>query len=79
MRCINIRRLDRMRAVVAGFLSFIPAGAVVREAVLLELLAPQLGEANALVAAVLLRVVWLVSELVVSGILYMSPRITASD
>ena len=66
-------------AVVAGFLSFVPAGAVVREAVLLELLAPQLGEANALVAAVLLRVVWLVSDLVVSGILYMSPRITASD
>ena len=65
-------------AVVAGFLSFIPAGAVVREAILLELLAPQLGEVNALVAAVLLRVVWLVSEFAVSGILYISPRITGS-
>lgn len=62
-------------AVVAGFLSLIPGGALVREAVLLELLAPRYGEAGAAVAAVLLRVVWLLSELAISAILYASgPR-----
>ena len=59
---------------VAGFVCFIPAGAIVREVVLLELLAPALGEAGALVTAILLRVVWLVSEIVLSGILYIVPR-----
>jgi len=57
-------------ATVAGFLSLLPGGLVVRELILLELLAPQVGEPTALVAAVLLRLVWLVSELAVSGILY---------
>jgi uncharacterized membrane protein YbhN (UPF0104 family) len=64
-------------ATVAGFVSMIPSGAIVREAVLTELLgkqfhtlAHQSGEVVALVAAVLLRLVWLVSELVISGILY---------
>lgn len=58
-------------AVVAGFLSLIPGGALVREAVLLELVAPHFGASSALVAAILLRLVWLVSELVASGILYL--------
>jgi uncharacterized membrane protein YbhN (UPF0104 family) len=57
-------------ATVAGFVSFIPGGAVVREAVLTELMAPHLGGALALVSAILLRFVWLVSELIISGILY---------
>lgn len=57
-------------AVVAGFASMIPGGALVREAVLLELLEPRLGGAVALAAAVVLRGVWLVSELVLSVILY---------
>jgi uncharacterized membrane protein YbhN (UPF0104 family) len=57
-------------ATVAGFLSLLPGGLFVRELILLDLLAPQVGEATALVAAVLLRLVWLVSEIVVSGILY---------
>jgi uncharacterized membrane protein YbhN (UPF0104 family) len=64
-------------AMVAGFLSLIPGGAVVREAILTRLLVPHLGdvapmvnpEAAALVSAVLLRLVWLVSELVLSGLL----------
>ena len=63
-------------ATVAGFLSFVPGGAVVREAVLTELIRPQFGEVVAVVSAVLLRLVWLVSELVISGILYMSARQT---
>jgi len=59
-------------SVVAGFLSQLPAGIGVRDAVLFDLLKPIAGEANALVAAVLVRLVWLVSELVVCGILYIA-------
>jgi hypothetical protein len=57
-------------AVVAGFLSMLPGGLVVRDALLAELLAHKWGEANALIAAVLLRLVWLVTEVLVCGILY---------
>lgn len=51
-------------AVVAGFLSFLPGGAVVREAVLLELLVPRYGAAAAVVGAVMLRLAWLGAELI---------------
>jgi uncharacterized membrane protein YbhN (UPF0104 family) len=61
-------------AVVAGFLSMLPGGLVVRDAVLMQLLAPVCGEANALVVAVLMRLVWLVSEIVACGILYIGAR-----
>lgn len=61
-------------ATVAGFVSFIPGGAIVREAVLAELMNHQFGSSIAVVAAVLLRVVWLVSELVISAILYAGTR-----
>ena len=57
-------------AMVAGFLSLIPGGAVVREAILTGITGPSLGEGAALVAAVVLRLVWLVSEMVISGVLY---------
>jgi glycosyltransferase 2 family protein len=57
-------------ATVAGFVSFVPGGAVVREAVLTELMVPYLGDVVALVGAILLRLVWLVSELVISSVLY---------
>jgi len=57
-------------AVVAGFASMLPGGLGVRDAVLMQLLAPICGEANALVAAVLVRLVWLVSEVLACGILY---------
>ena len=56
-------------ATVGGFVSFVPAGAVVREAVLTELTAPHFGNTMAVVAAVLLRLVWLVAELVMAGAL----------
>jgi uncharacterized membrane protein YbhN (UPF0104 family) len=61
-------------AVVAGFLSLLPGGLLVRDALLMQLLAPICGEANSLVAAVLLRLVWLVTELAVCGILYIAAR-----
>jgi glycosyltransferase 2 family protein len=57
-------------SVVAGFVSMLPAGLVAREGSLVYLLAPACGAANALVAAVLFRLVGLVSELVACGILY---------
>lgn len=57
-------------AVVAGFLSLLPGGAGVRDWVLAELMIPAFGEATAIVAVLLLRLAWLVSELVISGILY---------
>ncbi len=61
-------------ATVAGFVSFLPGGAVVREAVLAEMLAPGVGSALALVSAILLRLVWLGAELAISSILMMVPR-----
>jgi len=57
-------------ATVAGFVSLVPGGAVVREAVLTELTGPYLGGSVALVSAILLRLVWLLAELAASGVLY---------
>jgi glycosyltransferase 2 family protein len=65
-------------AVVAGFISQLPAGLGVRDALLMRLLIPICGEANALVAAVLMRLVWLLSEVVVYGILYIGVRAKAA-
>jgi len=65
-------------AVVAGFLSLIPGGAGVRESILLPLLAPQLGATVALGAAILLRIVWLVAELLVSAILFLEGKRSGS-
>ncbi|HWA97869.1 MAG TPA: lysylphosphatidylglycerol synthase transmembrane domain-containing protein [Pirellulales bacterium] len=60
---------------VAGFLSLIPGGAVVREAVLIALLAPMFGQAGAVVSAIVARIVSLVAEILISAILYVSgPR-----
>ncbi len=64
-------------ATVLGFASFVPGGAVVREAALAkltELLAPQLGGTMALVAAVLLRLAWLAAELLAAAALWMKNR-----
>jgi uncharacterized membrane protein YbhN (UPF0104 family) len=57
-------------SVVVGFLTMIPAGLVGRELVLTELMAPAYGDAAAALAALLLRVVVLVSEGLISTILY---------
>lgn len=57
-------------AVVAGFLSLIPGGAVVRELVLAQLIGRHFGSIAAVVGAVLLRLAWLLAELVISAILF---------
>lgn len=56
-------------AMIAGFLSLVPGGIGVRELVVMQLIIPRYGEVAALVAAVLLRLVWLAAELVMAGIL----------
>jgi glycosyltransferase 2 family protein len=57
-------------AVVAGFLSQIPGGLGMREWVSAELVEPQFGTAVAIVSAIIFRLVQLVSEVVISIILY---------
>jgi hypothetical protein len=58
-------------ATVTGFLSMIPSGLGVRDLVLAQLMYPLVGKAAALVGALVLRLVWLVAEVVISGILYL--------
>jgi uncharacterized membrane protein YbhN (UPF0104 family) len=57
-------------SVVVGFISFIPGGAIVREAVLMFLLPPRFGQLAAVVSAIMVRLVSIVAELVISAILY---------
>lgn len=61
-------------ALCLGFASLVPAGAGVRELLLLELLAPWLGSGIAAASAVVLRLVWMSSEVVASIILYSTIR-----
>jgi uncharacterized membrane protein YbhN (UPF0104 family) len=57
-------------AMVAGFLSLLPGGIGIREYVVMTLLAGPFGAGAAAVSAILLRLVWLLSELTLAGILY---------
>jgi uncharacterized membrane protein YbhN (UPF0104 family) len=61
-------------AMVAGFLSLLPGGVLVREYIIITLLAPAVGVVAAMVSAILLRLVWLISEVFLAGVLYMSVR-----
>lgn len=65
-------------AMVAGFLSLLPGGVGVRDLLLITLLSGSYGQVTAIISAVLLRLVWLLSELLVSGILVMAVRGAAS-
>ncbi len=56
-------------AVVLGFVSFLPGGAGVREVVLSTMLTPVVGPIAALAAAVWLRIVWLVTEMLLAVVL----------
>jgi len=55
-------------ATVAGFVSLLPGGIGVRELVMIPLLGPTIGSANAIIAAIVIRLVWLASELVGAGV-----------
>ena len=57
-------------ATVAGFVvAVLPGGLGVREGVLMSALAPALGPDRAVVAALLLRLVWVVAELAAAAVL----------
>ena len=58
-------------ATVAGFASFMPGGLVVRELVVANLLAATFNDLTAAISAILLRLVWLLAEIIVSIILYL--------
>jgi uncharacterized membrane protein YbhN (UPF0104 family) len=64
-------------AVVAGFVSMLPGGLGVRDLALIQLLSETCEPADALVAAVLVRLVWLVSESAACVILYIAARFSA--
>ena len=61
-------------AMVAGFVSLLPGGIGVRELIVIPLLEPSFGPVVAIISAVLLRVSWLVAELLVAGVLYFVVR-----
>ena len=67
-------------ATVAGFVvAVLPGGLGVREGVLMSALAPALGSDQAVVAALLLRLVWVAAELVAAAILFPWFRRPPSD
>jgi uncharacterized membrane protein YbhN (UPF0104 family) len=59
-------------ALVAGFLSLLPGGIGIREYVVMTLLAIPFGEGAAAISAILLRLVWLLAELLVAAGLYLA-------
>lgn len=72
-------------AVVAGFASLIPGGFGVRDAILIAMLGPFLAAAHvtevaaaSLSTAVLLRLVWLVAEVVTAAVMYAVPSQAAA-
>jgi glycosyltransferase 2 family protein len=54
-------------AFVAGFLSFLPGGAIAREVVLTTMLTPVTGPSGALITAILLRMIHLSVEILLAG------------
>lgn len=58
---------------VAGFLSSTPGGLGVREICLQQFLSPETGAGPAVVAVLLLRLIWTVAELLIAGVLYLVP------
>lgn len=62
-------------AIVLGFVSMLPGGLGVRELVIVPLLQPEFGAAAALGCAILIRVIWLISESGIVGIIQLGDRI----
>lgn len=63
-------------AVVVGFVSMIPGGLLARDVALATLLGSIVADsATALIAAALLRLAWLVAEVVISAILYAAGKL----
>jgi glycosyltransferase 2 family protein len=67
-------------ATVAGFVvAVMPGGLGVREGVLMSALAPALGPARSVVAALLLRLVWVAAELIAAAVLVPMLRPARAD
>ena len=62
-------------ATVAGFVSLLPGGIGVRELVMIPLLSARFDPVTAIVAAVVIRLVWLVTELTTTGIIFLVRRL----
>ncbi len=58
-------------ATTIGFLSFLPGGLGVRELVMIPLLGPAIGITSAIMASIALRLVWIATELLVGGIVWL--------
>ena len=59
-------------ATVVGFVSLIPGGLGARELVLIPILGSHFGNVPALLAAVLIRLVWIFTELMLVGIIFVT-------
>ena len=69
-------------SMVGGFVVLIaPGGLGVREGLLIEVLKdqPHVGPAIAIVVAALLRATWFLTELAAAGILFIAPKLSASQ
>jgi hypothetical protein len=64
-------------ATVGGFVSLTPGGLGSREWVLVETLAPHIGADHALVAAILLRLVWVTAEASAAGGCWVAARMVS--
>jgi uncharacterized membrane protein YbhN (UPF0104 family) len=62
-------------ATVAGFVVGLPGGLGVREGVLMSVLAPALGPGASVIAALALRLVWVIAEAAAAAILIAGPRL----
>jgi glycosyltransferase 2 family protein len=65
-------------AFVGGFVTLTPAGLGTREWILVSTLGPLIGTTHSMIAAVLLRIVWVVSEVVATGIFWMVDKVSTS-
>ena len=62
-------------ASVGGFVSLTPAGLGTREWILVETLGPFLGTTQSVIAAVVLRIVWIVSEVIATAIFWLTDKV----
>lgn len=70
MECVTL-------SIVVGIVSLIPGGLGVRELVMVPLLSRDFGAPKALACAIVVRLIWLISELSVVGIIHWSGKIRA--
>ncbi len=65
-------------SIVLGFASLIPGGLGVRELVIVPLLSPKFGAPKALACAIVIRLIWLIAEVSIVGIIQLGRRLRAT-